>query len=424
ARATIINENDEIGVLSRIFNTMVETVAERERIDKERLAEIRNMNEELQHASKMKSHFLATMSHELRTPMNSIIGYSDLLLDGIDGELNPDQTEDVQSVLRSAEHLLTLINDVLDLSKIEAGHMKVDLSEIRIQDAVQEVMDQVSPILKEKKLLSEVKYIDENVVVLADYDRLRQILLNLISNALKFTDTGSITVRVMKDDEFGIFSVEDTGVGVPEEYLKSIFEEFQQVDGATTRKHGGTGLGLTIVRRLVELMDGTVSVSSQLGSGSIFHVKLPLAHPREMRDSVKEKPMTGILLVDDDPETIALFGRYLAKERIGIIAARSVAEAKRILEEALEEKNEKTEIAAVLLDLHLPDASGYDLLKFMKQSEDWKNTPVAIVTIADDNGTSVKNGASTHMVKPINRAELLKMVNTLLAESERIKAND
>jgi signal transduction histidine kinase len=271
-----LQSDDELGNLSSTFNEFIVTVTRQEEELRLRFLEAMKNNQELERASKMKSQFLARMSHELRAPMNSIIGYSEVLLDELDGELNEEQKTDVRSVLKASEHLLRLINEILDLSKIEAGHMKVVLEAVRIRDVIRDVEATAEPLLRAKSLSWTVYGIEEDVTVRADRDRLRQMLLNLVSNAIKFTEKGGLTLRIEKDETKGIIEVEDTGIGIPEGEVERVFEEFHQVDGASNRRHGGTGLGLAIVRKFAELMNGRVSCRSAVEVGSVFRMELPL----------------------------------------------------------------------------------------------------------------------------------------------------
>ncbi|MBX3080865.1 MAG: PAS domain S-box protein [Anaerolineae bacterium] len=239
------------------------------------LAEARRVAEE---NARLKSQFLSTMSHELRTPLNAVIGYSEIMLEGMSGEMNDEQTDNIKRIHINALHLLTLINDVLDLSKIEAGRLVVVPLPFLINDLMDEVMYQTNVLIGAKPI--QMRYtLDPKLPreVLADYGRLKQIIINLLSNATKFTDRGEIRLDVAKvDTDKWSITVTDTGIGIPSHALEYIFEEFRQVDGSEQRRYGGTGLGLAIVKRLVLLMNGTIRVTSKVGEGSTFIVTLPL----------------------------------------------------------------------------------------------------------------------------------------------------
>jgi signal transduction histidine kinase len=239
------------------------------------LVEARRVAEE---SARLKSQFLSTMSHELRTPLNAVIGYSEIMLEGISGDLNEEQTDNIKRIQVNAHHLLSLINDVLDLSKIEAGRLVVTPSPLLIADLMDEVMYQTSVLIGARPI--QMQYtLDPQLPreALGDYGRLKQIMINLISNSAKFTDRGEIRLDVAKlDADRWTIAVSDTGIGIPSCALEYIFDEFRQVDGSEQRRYGGTGLGLAIVKRLVLLMNGTIRVTSKIGEGSTFIVTLPL----------------------------------------------------------------------------------------------------------------------------------------------------
>ena len=228
-------------------------------------------------ANRLKSEFVASMSHELRTPLNSIIGYSQFMLDGLDGELTPDQRRDLGRVLTNGEHLLGLINDILDLSRLEAGRFEVRPEPTLLSEMVQGALAALEPLARRKGLTLETDLPAGMPLVMADSDRVRQVLLNLLSNAIKFTDAGRISVRGRALDGFAEVTVSDSGAGIPESAHHYIFESFRQVDGSSTRRHGGVGLGLAIVRQILELHGGSISVRSAVGQGSHFTFTLPLA---------------------------------------------------------------------------------------------------------------------------------------------------
>jgi len=245
------------------------------------------LNEELQKRAaelleldRLKTGFLANMSHELRTPLNSILGFSDVILEGLDGPLTPNMSSDLLLIQKNGQHLLHLINDVLDMSKIEAGRMNLNPEKLKVQEILEEVTSITSPLASERKLALFIEAnSDHEVEITADRTRLRQVMINLINNAIKFTEKGEIAIRVDKKDLSNIrITVKDTGVGIPPEQLEVIFQEFSQVDTSTTRRAGGTGLGLPISRRLVEMHGGLLWAESRgiAGEGSTFFVDLPI----------------------------------------------------------------------------------------------------------------------------------------------------
>jgi signal transduction histidine kinase len=231
---------------------------------------------ELEKANRLKSDFLASMSHELRTPINALIGYTALMLDRIYGDINPKQEESLRRIQASAQHLLALINDILDLAKIEAGKMPLHLEEVVLEELVGEIASQIEPFVRKKELVFECVVPPETPVMFTDRTKVKQILLNLLSNAVKFTHHGTVRVAVTAQGEAVRIDVSDTGIGIRREDLDAIWEDFRQLDQSRTREYGGTGLGLSITRRLVERLGGEISLSSEFGSGSTFSVVLPV----------------------------------------------------------------------------------------------------------------------------------------------------
>ncbi|HET9947461.1 MAG TPA: ATP-binding protein [Longimicrobiales bacterium] len=275
-------ENQRLAQELRTLNAQLEgRVREATRELAERNAQLERQSAELERASKLKSEFLATMSHELRTPINAVMGYSSLLRDGLFGRLTDPQLDALQRMRNAAEHLLTLINDILDLSRVEAGQIQVSPTTVDLAECLETLSESVRPMAVQKSL-RYVLEVDETVpAIRTDVTRLRQVLLNLLSNAVKFTPEGSITLRAFPLDGRQRVRIEviDTGIGIAERDLESIFDEFTQADQSITREHGGTGLGLTISRKLIEVMGGDLGVESELGRGSMFYVELPVLPP-------------------------------------------------------------------------------------------------------------------------------------------------
>jgi signal transduction histidine kinase len=242
-------------------------------------AEVKEKNAALERVNHLKSQFLATVTHELRTPLHSIISYGGLILEGfLDGELTAEQEEHIQFMVRRAEDLSHLVDDMLDLSKIEADRLEVKAEPLALEPCLQEVVDQLKPMANTKGLYLTLEKADSLPMVLADSHRIRQIVINMVSNALKFTEQGGITIRCMLLADYDLLriSVCDSGIGISPAALGYIFEAFRQADGSTTRRFGGTGLGLTIARKLIELQGGEVAVESVVGIGSIFSFTLPI----------------------------------------------------------------------------------------------------------------------------------------------------
>jgi signal transduction histidine kinase len=240
-------------------------------------ARLQWQSQELEKANRLKSEFLASMSHELRTPINALIGYTALILDRIYGEVNDRQNEALQRIQASAQHLLILINDILDLARIEAGRMPLHLEELELRQLLLEVTSQIEPLFKKKGLTFSWDMSSDSIPMRTDRTKVKQIMLNLLSNAVKFTLHGSVSVNAAYDGDLVTISVTDTGIGVAEEHLSAIWEDFRQVDQSSTREFGGTGLGLSITKKLVEALGGQVALLSALGTGSTFTVSLPRA---------------------------------------------------------------------------------------------------------------------------------------------------
>ncbi len=239
--------------------------------------ELKAARELAEENTRLKSEFLSTMSHELRTPLNAIIGYSGIMLQGISGQIDAEAERMIQTMSDSSQHLLNLVNDILDLSKIEAGRMDIVEAEYAIRDLISSVETQMKILAKEKQLLFDIEIEDEVPYILkGDPERIKQILINLLSNAFKFTDKGAVGLYVSRKENQIWLRVRDTGIGIPPHALPFIFQEFRQVDGSSRREKQGTGLGLAIVRRLSQAMGGTVNVESKVGEGTVFTVALPL----------------------------------------------------------------------------------------------------------------------------------------------------
>lgn len=264
---------DEIGELIAAFNRSLDSQREREKL----ISDLQYATEIAQESSRLKSEFLATVSHELRTPLNSITGYTGILLEGIGGSVDSEAHTLLQRVQKSSGQLLALINDILDLSKIEAGRLEIAAKPINAPQLLQDVVNQVQVMATAKKLDLRLDVApDFPTPVYFDSERLIQVAMNLISNAIKFTEKGHVRVSLSTEAQHMVLSVSDTGVGIPREAQGYIFDEFRQVDASSKRRYGGTGLGLAIVRKIVQAMDGTIQVESEVGHGSTFTVRLPL----------------------------------------------------------------------------------------------------------------------------------------------------
>lgn len=367
--------------------------------------------EEMKEVDRVKTQFLANMSHELRTPLNSIIGFSRVILKGIDGPVNDTQRQDLSAIYNSGQHLLSLINNILDLSKIEAGKMELNVSEVNLTDIVNSVMSTAIGLVKDKNIKLHHNVPADLPVIKADQTRVRQVLLNLVSNASKFTDEGSITVEVkLSTSEDGkpevLFLVTDTGVGIAEEDRSKLFQPFSQVDDSPTRKTGGTGLGLSICRSLVEMHGGRIGVlSSEIGKGSTFFFTLPLEPKPAEPEEEQEDGSVVILAVDDDAQVISLYDRYLQPQGYKVVPCTNPFEAVA--------KAKSTHPIAITLDIMMPGKDGWQVLHELKNDPDTRNIPVLICSILEDEEKGINLGAADYLVKPFLQDDLASAIARL-----------
>ncbi|HNC07350.1 MAG TPA: GAF domain-containing protein [Anaerolineales bacterium] len=364
---------------------------------------------EMREADRLKSQFLANMSHELRTPLNSIIGFSRVILKGIDGPVTELMQQDLTAIYNSGQHLLGLINDILDSAKIEAGKMELAYDEVNISDLVNSVFSTISGLIKDKPIQMRHNIEPNLPSVKADAIRVRQVMINLLSNAAKFTEEGEITVRVntykSKDKKNMVkVSVTDTGPGISEKDQEKLFQPFSQVDASPTRKTGGTGLGLSICQQLINMHGGTIWVESETGKGSTFHFTLPFYHKE-----VEAEPGNKVILtVDDDSQVIGLYERYLQPQGYQIIPLTDPARA---VERAKELKP-----FAITLDIMMPGVDGWTVLDSLKADSETRNIPVIICSIIEDFERGFNLGASDYLVKPILEEDLVNSLDRINAD--------
>jgi predicted ATPase/signal transduction histidine kinase/CheY-like chemotaxis protein/tRNA A-37 threonylcarbamoyl transferase component Bud32 len=373
-------------------------------------------------ANELKSQFLANMSHELRTPLNSIINFTLILSTGRRGPLNEGQLDFLNRVLQSGEHLLGLINDILDLSKIEAGRMELYKETIDLAEVVPNVLETAAGLTKGRSIILREEIAPDLPPIEGDRTRIRQILLNLLSNAAKFTEQGSITVRVTQEDHELVVQVVDTGIGIAAEHLGEIFEEFRQVEGASNRRYEGTGLGLTIVRRLVELHNGRIWVESTPGVGSTFSFSLPIAVvlPTEpmlaTRYTTAERNSVPILVIDDDSAAIEIVAEYLERDGYTVYG---ITDSRWALDEA-----RRIQPAAIILDVLMPYKDGWQVLTELKADAALQSVPVALYTIVEEQKLGFYIGASAYLTKPISEPQLRTTVTQLVGNNASIMVID
>ncbi|HVN80198.1 MAG TPA: response regulator [Terriglobia bacterium] len=441
---------DEIGTLIESFNGMLEQIQirdeelqrHREHLREEVLArtkELQQTNEQLiaakekaEEASRAKSEFLANMSHELRTPLNAIIGYSEMLQEIATDETQEEFTPDLKKIQSAGKHLLGLINDILDLSKIEAGKMQLYVERFKVRPVIDEVTNTLQPLIEKNNNRLELDCDKDLGEIAADQTKTRQILFNLLSNACKFTKEGKIRLEARRrkgeDGEWMQFQVQDTGIGMSLEEIAKLFKPFTQADPSTTRKYGGTGLGLAISRRFCQMMGGDLRVESQPGRGSTFTLELPTqattgidGRPAKAKPGVglwmtsSDKPEQDnepremslgapqVLVIDDDPSVQELVRRLLAKEGIKALEALDGEEGLRLAREK--------HPMAIILDVIMPAMDGWTVLAALKEDKELAEIPVVVQTIVDDRNKGFSLGASDYLVKPIKPEQLTTVLH-------------
>ncbi len=371
-------------------------------------------------ASRAKSDFLARMSHELRTPLNSIIGFANVLLRNKRQALKDEELTYLDRISGSGRHLLGLINDILDLSKIEAGRMTLEISSVMLDTLVRETVEQFESQTKDTAVTLRTEIPRTIRSLETDAVRMKQVLINLIGNALKFTEKGEIVVSidVDRDGRPNCLTVRDTGIGIPADRLAAIFKVFEQADSTTARRFGGTGLGLAISRSLCELMGHSLDVDSVEGAGTTMSVRLgspvgewqlstPMGTPVTRSDrSASALGAPYVLVVDDDPDARLLLGQLLEEEGCHVLHAGTAVDALRLARDQLP--------AMIFLDLHLPSISGFDLFRIFQTDDALKSTPIVIVSVTGTDSRSALPGAAAILDKPVTREQIHDLVDSWL----------
>ncbi|MFQ5603163.1 MAG: PAS domain S-box protein [bacterium] len=397
---------------------------------------------ELEKANKLKTEFLANVSHELRTPLNAIITISDILIRGISGDLNAEQNKQLQIIQRSGRNLLTLINDILDLSKIESGRAELRYSVIPIRAVIEETIEHIRPLCIEKNLKLDHEF-SEDVpdYIHTDQDKLTKALVNVLSNAVKFTRKGRIHVAAaLKSASVLQIKISDTGIGIPKDRLDEIFNEFQQIDSSDSRKFGGTGLGLSITRNVLAIIGGSVSVESKLGKGSTFTLIIPFQTKTEAvteeletaapvsfveqkfddeldldddREQLDKNKKT-ILVVDDEKEAIYIMCQFLHENSFQIVFPQNG--------EDVVELAKQFHPFAITLDLIMPETSGWEVLESLKKDDATKDIPIVVTSILSEQERAFDMGVTEYLVKPFKPQNLVTILKNLEISSKKKRA--
>lgn len=386
----------------------------------ERTEQLARARDEAIKASRIKSQFLANMSHELRTPLNAIIGYSEMLQEEAEELGESLFAADLDKIRKAGNHLLALINDILDISKIEAGKMDLYLEKCSLQDLIHDVMTTIRPLVENNGNRIETRCNEEGDIFV-DVTKIRQVLINLLSNANKFTKTGSIQFEVYMESRSEVngyvFQVKDTGIGMTAEQLDKLFQPFMQADASTTRKYGGTGLGLAISQRFIHLMGGDIRVESEFGIGTTFSCWLPVA-AEETKESAnppieaaeEETVETSILLIDDEAFNHELMERYLARTGWTLAYADNGPDGLRLAK--------KLRPKVICLDILMPSMDGWSVLAALKNDPELADIPVVIWSMTSDRQLGYTLGVSEYLMKPVERDQLIKVMEKYISQRE------
>ena len=371
--------------------------------------ELEQKSAELQVMSQHKSDFLASMSHELRTPLNAVIGFSEVLLERLFGELNDRQDEYIRDILNSGKHLLALLNEILDLSKVEAGRMEIEISTVSVPAAIEHAISMVRERAARHRITINSSIEETIDRIESDELRLRQVLVNLLSNSVKFTpDGGRVDVRAEPVGNELVITVRDNGRGIARDDWEPIFESFQQGRRGPPREEG-TGLGLTLCRKIMTLLGGRIWLESEVGVGSAFHVGMPLERTVAEVSTGEGEHVDGrrsvVVIIDDDRATLELLTAYLVGTGVQVVRARDGIEG-------LGEIRRRRPVA-VLLDIRLPGIDGWAVLDALRSDENTRDVPVIIVSILDEKTRGLALGAASYLTKPVSRDDLIEALRNV-----------
>ncbi len=379
-------------------------------------AELDEKASSLQQANELKTRFLSNMSHEFRTPLNSILSLSRMLLARMDGDLTAEQEKQVTFMQKAASGLSELVNDLLDLAKVEAGKIEVRPSAFEVGDLFGTLRGMLRPLLVEGTSVALTFEEPEGLPTLySDESKVAQILRNFISNAIKFTEQGEVRVSAMHTEHTIVLSVSDTGIGLTIEDQERAFEDFVQIESPLQKQVKGTGLGLPLARKLAELLGGSLSVHSQPGQGSTFAVSLPIVYPYATELPSLLQPIAPlkvdrlpILAVEDHKETLFIYEKHLQDSRYQLIAARTLPDARKALQQMRP--------AAIMLDILLDGQNGWTFLRELKSNEATRSIPIVVITVIDNEKQALALGADAFLIKPVDRLPLLSKLNNLVSQ--------
>ena len=419
-------QNTELNIQDRELNAQSEEL-------KRQNTELKMQKIELDEANRLKSTFISNMSHELRTPLNSVIALSSVLKRKLKNIVSEEEFSYINVIERNGKHLLELINDVLDISRIESGRFEVSSKKLSINTIVEEMVGLLKPQAEEKNILLKINNDKDIPLILSDEDKIRHILQNLIGNAVKFTEKGEVEVSTYIKDSKIYIQVKDTGIGIPPEQLPYIFDEFRQAESGTARKYGGTGLGLSIAKKYAELLGGKIQVQSTPGAGSVFTLVLPVEITENMnreKESYASKNVNNykpiitpekqtakktILIVENSENTIMQLKTILQEAGFNIIVAKSGKEAL--------EHIAKTTPDIMIFDINIPDTDGFQFLNIIRANVDTRNLPVLVLTTKQIDLKELKNLKNNHisqlvLKENINSKQLLELINQIHQNKE------
>lgn len=383
-------------------------------------AEVEENADSLRRLSEVKSRVVSNVSHEFRTPLNSIIGLTNILLSRVDGDLSPEQEKQISFIRRSAESLTELVNDLLDLSTIEAGKVAFRPSVFTTGSLFAALRGMLRPLVQSTSLEVVFDATAADLVLETDEGKVSQIMRNLLSNALKFTPDGEVRVRASEDGDHVVLSVADTGIGIAEADLERVFEEFTQLDSPLQRRVKGTGLGLALSRRLASILGGTLTVQSRLGAGSTFTLRIPRVHPEvtemaamQERSQSLDPRRAPILVLEDDRQTLFLYERYLRDAGFQIVPARTIDDAREALR--------RVRPAAIVLDVMLEGETSWAFLAELKASPETSDIPTLVVTITNREDRARALGADEFFVKPLDQAWMARKLQQLARRTGPIR---